>query len=131
MSMRPLALVLALSWPLAVDATKPCMADPCASDGRFDASRCERLAAWVATARLESVEHHREGPPLSKDFAVFVVRVEKWEKGKASLARLRFQVGWCNNRQGPPDQIGARLRIYGEGEPTAEAPQYLGLEVLP
>jgi hypothetical protein len=123
-------LLILLCWSLAVGATKPCQESPCASRGSFDAKKCEGAAAWVVTARLESVVHHPADPPVSKDFAEFVVRVEKWEKGKSSSERLHLRVGWCNNPVGPPEKVGARVRIYGTGDPNAADPQYLWLEQI-
>jgi hypothetical protein len=84
----------------------------------------------VVVGRLEKIEHHPADPPVFKDFAEFVVRVEKWEKGKFAIERLRFHVGWCNNPVVPPDKLGARVRIYGSGDAKAADPQYLWLEPI-
>jgi hypothetical protein len=128
--MRGLVTVVLLGWALVAGATKPCPEDPCYTPNEFHAEACRGLAKWIVVAKLVSIKHHPQPPPVLKDFAEFEVAVEKWEKGQAAVEKLKFRVGWCNNSLPPPKRIGARMRIYGTGDPAAKEPQYLGIEPL-
>jgi hypothetical protein len=125
------ALLVAL--PLTAAATKPCPADPCAPHGgELDPEICAQKASYILVGTVESLTHNKNPAPVFKDFIEFVVRVDKWERGKGP-ATLRFKVGWCNNSRPPPAEIGAKIRIYGEGEPVTtdeRGPQYIGLVPL-
>jgi hypothetical protein len=126
-----LAALLAAD-PCAVFATKACMPSPCSPNGKFDAGSCAAAADWIATGRVEHVEHHPQGEPLFKDFADFDFAPRRWEKGEGP-ARVHCQVGWCENRMGPPDAADARVRIYGAKLPDDPAlpARYLWIEALP
>jgi hypothetical protein len=128
--MRRLVTVAVLGWALTATATKPCPEDPCYTPGEFHAGACRALAKWIVVARLTAIRHQPQPAPVLKDFAEFEVQIEKWEKGQSTVEKLQFRVGWCDNSLPPPKQIGARMRIYGKGDPGAREPQYLGLEPL-
>ncbi|HKA88135.1 MAG TPA: hypothetical protein VKE22_10730 [Haliangiales bacterium] len=125
-----LGSVLALASPAS--ATKPCPELACAPGGKFDAATCQAKSSYIVVGRMQKVAHHREPPPTAKDFAEITVQVVRWEKGepKTKPATLVFQVGWCNNRQEPPDGAeGKTFRFYGTGDPVVSkeegGPQYL------
>ena len=97
-------------------ATKPCPPAPCdGPTGKFDRSSCEALADWVAEGIITKVVHHREGPPLAKDFAEFTFSVRRWEKKARGVgAELRFKVGWCENQQELPADTSGTFRFFGK-----------------
>lgn len=121
-----------LVWTPSILGTKPCPPSPCEkASGQFDRAACEAAAAWIAQGTITKVVHHREGPPLAKDFAEFTFRIERWEKKADGVdPRLRFKVGWCDNRQELPARTDGSFRVFGllPGTGTAREPRYLFVE---
>jgi hypothetical protein len=115
-----------------VHATKPCPPAPCQDpSGKFDRPSCEALADWVAEGIITKVVHHREGPPLAKDFAEFTFRVHRWEKKASGAgAEVRFKVGWCVNEQELPADTSGIFRFFGKttASPPAGGSVYLHFE---
>ena len=117
---RIVAAAVAAGWCVLLTpgahATKPCPPAPCnGPTGKLDRPSCEALADWVAEGIITTVVHHREGPPLAKDFAEFTFSVRRWEKKANGVgAELRFKVGWCENRQELPADTSGTFRFFGK-----------------
>ncbi len=127
-----LAMGIRLLQPNAIRATKPCPPSPCPEpSGALARSRCSEAAEWIAVGVVSRVVHHREGPPLSKDFAEFTFTVKRWEKGAGKTGqKIRFQVGWCDNQQELPNDTSVPFRIFGAAAGPQGEPRYLFLERL-
>lgn len=127
-----LAIGICLVQASAIRATKPCPTSPCQEEsGALARSRCSEAAEWVAVGVVSGVIRHREGSPLSKDFAEFTFTVKRWEKGASKAGRkIRFQVGWCDNQQELPRDTSTPFRVFGAPPgPQGEA-RYLFLEPI-
>jgi hypothetical protein len=113
-------------------ATKPCPPSPCLdSSGKLDRAKCEDSAAWVAVGTISNVVHHPAGPPLLKDFAELTFKVQRWEKGAGKVGQeLRFKVGWCENREEPPADASALVRVFGALPAFGNEQRYIFLESL-
>ena len=84
-------------------------------DGEARPPELRGLADWVAVGAITKVVHHREGPPLAKDFAEFTFSVRRWEKKANGVgAELRFKVGWCENQQELPADASGTFRFFGK-----------------
>ena len=129
----PIAALILLASAGELPATKPCESSPCqAPSGTLDRPKCEQQAAWIAVGVVSRVVHHREGPPLLKDFAKFTFRVQRWEKGSGKVGQeFRFKVGWCDNRQELPKDASGLFRFYGTAPSADGEPRYLFFERLP
>ena len=129
------AAAVAVALPLSALATKPCERSPCESEsGGVDLAACARAADWIATGTITAVVHHGQGYPLLKDFADFTFVAQRWEKGAGAPGqRVRFRVGWCDNREPLPPDTSGTFRFYGEALPkdAASAPKYLHFERAP
>jgi hypothetical protein len=125
-------LALGVAVTPAALATKPCPPSPCENGmGQFDRTRCEASADWIAQGTITKVVHHREGPPLAKDFADFTFRIERWEKKADGVGpEIRFKVGWCENRQELPPRTDGLFRVFGlfPSRASPHDPRYLFLE---
>jgi hypothetical protein len=125
--MKPVILCIMLASlllaALSARATKPCSPSPCLdSAGRLDVSKCLDAASWVAVGKIIRVQHHPEGPPLAKDFATFILSINRWEKGEfKNIHEIQFKVGWCDNAQELPNDTSGLFRLYGIGVPGSES----------
>jgi hypothetical protein len=136
MARRPAQLLIAalilFTSAGALFATKPCQSSPCqAPSGELDRPKCEQVAKWIAVGVISRVEHHREGPPLLKDFARFTFRVQRWEKGTGKVGQeFRFKVGWCDNQQELPKDTSGLFRFFGAASSADGEPRYFFFERL-
>jgi len=127
-----LAIGIFLLPPSALLPTEPCPSSPCQEpSGALTRSRCNEAAEWIAVGDISEVVHHKQGPPLSKDFAEFTFTVKRWEKGTGKTGRkLRFHVGWCDNQQELPKDTSSPFRVFGAPPGPNGEPRYLFLEEL-
>ena len=123
-----LAIALA-GFSAGAFATKTCPPSPCTPKGAFDAKACAAHADWVAVGRVANLHHNPQGDPFFKDFANFDFTATRYEKGVGPTDAIHFEVGWCDNQIGPPDDTGD-YRIYGQTLPIdpAQPNRYLFLE---
>jgi len=134
--MRILTTLLATSALLGganeIRATKPCPPSPCLdSSGKLDRAKCEDSATWVAVGTISNVVHRPAGSLLLKDFAEFTFKVRSWEKGAGKAGQeLRFKVGWCENREEPPADPTALIRVFGAPPAFGNEQRYIFLESL-
>lgn len=116
---HPFRLILCFGYILCTalfaNATKPCPPHPCKdSSGVFQEAKCRAAADWVAIGTITSVVHDRQGHPLNKDFASFIFKPTKWEKGEqVQTTEISYKVGWCSNRTELPADLQQKFRFYG------------------
>lgn len=59
---------------------------------------------------VAAVVHDKQGHPLNKDFAKFVLKISRWEKSSDS-DEISLAVTWCSPEL--PVGEGMQVRVYG------------------